>query len=235
MPFTSAGAFGSVQAFCAGVAAGSRTAPTPRSVIPSVVIATFSWCRPVTTIVSPGRAASTAAWIESPGPTTTLLAACAEPIPAASAPSSTASTTTGRSDRAMSIPPKSERIRPVELGAGHQLRQSFVPAGCRSCEDRMETGPRAGGLPGTSGEARPRIGHVRGYLLDFVEDGTHVTSYCHWPDDPGPGTGPGSSGHIRRGAAGHPGDPCPDGMEHRSTGPGLTRPQRQGGGRPRPG
>jgi hypothetical protein len=28
----------------------------------------------------------------------------------------------------------------------------------------MEIDPRAGGLPGTSGEARPRIGHVRGYL-----------------------------------------------------------------------
>jgi len=27
---------------------------------------------------------------------------------------------------------------------------------------------RAGGLPGTSGEARPRIGHVCGYLLDLV-------------------------------------------------------------------
>ena len=32
----------------------------------------------------------------------------------------------------------------------------------------MEIDPRAGGLPGTSGEARPRIGHVRGYLLDLV-------------------------------------------------------------------
>ena len=29
----------------------------------------------------------------------------------------------------------------------------------------MEIDPRAGGLPGTSGETRPRIGHVRGYLL----------------------------------------------------------------------
>ena len=32
----------------------------------------------------------------------------------------------------------------------------------------MEIDPRAGRLPGTSGETRPRIGHVRGYLLDLV-------------------------------------------------------------------
>jgi hypothetical protein len=33
----------------------------------------------------------------------------------------------------------------------------------------MEVDPRAGGLPGTSGEARPRIGHVRGYLATGPE------------------------------------------------------------------
>ena len=47
-------------------------------VIPSVVIATFSRCKPRTRIVVPGVAASTAAWIESPGPTTTTCTcACA--------------------------------------------------------------------------------------------------------------------------------------------------------------
>jgi hypothetical protein len=85
MPLTSSGAVGSVQAFTSGVAAGSRTAPIPRRVIPSVVIATFSRWTPLTTIVSPGCATSIAAWIESPGPTT-VVAACADPAetPAAS-------------------------------------------------------------------------------------------------------------------------------------------------------
>ena len=48
MPFTSPGLLGSKHAFCVGVSAGVRTACTPISEMPSVVMATFSWCFPTT-------------------------------------------------------------------------------------------------------------------------------------------------------------------------------------------
>src|SRR5215207_10781222 len=53
-----------------GFAGGLSTASTPRSEIPSFLIATVSWWTPPrTTIVSPGSAALIAFWIDSPGRT----------------------------------------------------------------------------------------------------------------------------------------------------------------------
>src|SRR3954469_114410 len=66
MPWTDSPAtLGSKQALAAGTAGGRSTAPTPRSVIPSLPITTFSRCVPRTTIVSPGAAASMVDWIEA--------------------------------------------------------------------------------------------------------------------------------------------------------------------------
>src|SRR5215210_5028573 len=62
----------------------SITASSPRSLMPSLLITTSSRWTPLTTIVSPGSAAFTAFWIDSPGPTTEL-SALAVPTPAASA------------------------------------------------------------------------------------------------------------------------------------------------------
>src|SRR4051812_22884139 len=70
MPLTdSPGSAGSKHALATGVTAGSTTAPMPRMVSASVLTTTFSRWRPNTRMVSPGAAASTAAWIESRGPT----------------------------------------------------------------------------------------------------------------------------------------------------------------------
>src|SRR5215217_3658585 len=66
------------------LAGGLITASSPRSLIPSLLIATSSWCTPRTTIVSPVWAAFMAFWMDSPGPTTELCAAT-EPTPTASA------------------------------------------------------------------------------------------------------------------------------------------------------
>src|SRR5215213_8649156 len=67
------------------LAGGLITASSsPRSLMPSLLIATSSWCTPRTTIVSPGWAAFMAFWMDSPGPTTKLCAAT-EPTPTASA------------------------------------------------------------------------------------------------------------------------------------------------------
>ncbi len=64
------------QKFGAGLAGGTSVAPFPRSLIPSVVISTFSAYVPrCTMMVVPGAAASTAAWIDWPGWTTTVPAA----------------------------------------------------------------------------------------------------------------------------------------------------------------
>src|SRR5215469_4392698 len=61
---------------CGGCAGGSSTASSPRSLMPLVVTHTASWYVPgATVIVAPGEAASTAAWIEPPGPTTTAAEA----------------------------------------------------------------------------------------------------------------------------------------------------------------
>src|SRR5215208_1188905 len=66
------------------LAGGLITASSPRSLMPSLRIATSSWCTPRTTIVSPGSAAFMAFWMDSPGPTTEL-SALAESAPAARA------------------------------------------------------------------------------------------------------------------------------------------------------
>src|SRR5215208_4749219 len=65
------------------VVGASITASSPRSLIPFLVIITSSLWTPLTTMVSPGSAAFTAFWMDSPGPTTELSAP-AEPIVAAS-------------------------------------------------------------------------------------------------------------------------------------------------------
>jgi hypothetical protein len=59
---------------------------------------------PNTRIVSPGRAASTAAWIESPGPTTVGRWACAPPGHARSANVAASETTRDLGDRG-TVPP----------------------------------------------------------------------------------------------------------------------------------
>ena len=61
------------------------------------------------------------------------------------------------------------------------------------------------------GQIRPQIGHVYGYTLEPVDDGTLVTSYYDWSSIDPVWKEAGIFPVLSEGAAGHPRDPRPDG------------------------
>src|SRR3954451_23566631 len=148
---------GSKQAWTAGTFGGRIVAPIPRSVRPSVWTATFSRCVPYTRIVSPCSAASTAAWMESPGPTTVPCVACAPPT------TNNVSAKAAGSNRARTLSERTKRRGNMD-----------PPRQVDGCDQRFTVDRRAGGGLQASGRAanprersectRPRPGQGRRVL-----------------------------------------------------------------------
>jgi hypothetical protein len=68
-----------------------------------------------------------------------------------------------------------------------------------------------------AGRLRPQIGHVYGYRLEAVADGTQVTSYCDWSGmDPVGGARSGLPDRACLGVEGDVGDPGADGSSRRA-------------------